>query len=276
MNTDETPLRTVEVGADVPGTPEQVWDAIATGAGIAAWFVPAEVEPREGGEIAYDFGGGMQGAGRVTAWEPPRRFAGEEEWPASDTRPAARLATEFLVESRAGGTCVVRVVSSVFASGGDWERELGSMEEGWQLYLGNLRRYLAGFAGRPTASISVMADTASGRDDAWADVAVALGAADAAAGSRVSTAGTEAPPLAGRVEQVVDSEHHRGLVLRLDEPAPGFALVLLFSWEGAWHVNVHAYLFGDEAAAVAERDAPAWRAWAAERFAAPAGSATGA
>ena len=30
---------------EVPGTPEQVWEAIATGPGITAWFMPAEVDP---------------------------------------------------------------------------------------------------------------------------------------------------------------------------------------------------------------------------------------
>jgi uncharacterized protein YndB with AHSA1/START domain len=33
--------RTIELEVEVPGTPEQVWEAIATGQGIAAWFVPA-------------------------------------------------------------------------------------------------------------------------------------------------------------------------------------------------------------------------------------------
>jgi hypothetical protein len=64
--------------------------------------VPAEVEGREDGTIAYDMGSGMEESGVVTAWDPPRRFAGEEEWQPDEVRPAARLATEFLVEARAG------------------------------------------------------------------------------------------------------------------------------------------------------------------------------
>ena len=34
--------RSVQVEVEVPGTPEQVWQAIATGPGVGAWFVPTE------------------------------------------------------------------------------------------------------------------------------------------------------------------------------------------------------------------------------------------
>ena len=48
--------RTVEHEIEVSGTPEQVWQAIATGQGITAWFVPTTVEERAGGAIELDFG----------------------------------------------------------------------------------------------------------------------------------------------------------------------------------------------------------------------------
>ena len=32
--------RSVQVEVEVPGTPEEVWQAIATGPGISSWFVP--------------------------------------------------------------------------------------------------------------------------------------------------------------------------------------------------------------------------------------------
>ena len=40
--------RSIEVEVEVPGTPEEVWQAIATGPGISSWFVPAEFEERDG------------------------------------------------------------------------------------------------------------------------------------------------------------------------------------------------------------------------------------
>src|SRR5919197_1107736 len=72
--------RSAEARLEVPGSSEEVWAAIATGPGMSAWFVPAEIEEREGGRIALDFGGGMEGGGTITAWEPPSRYVGQEHW----------------------------------------------------------------------------------------------------------------------------------------------------------------------------------------------------
>ena len=51
--------RSVQVEVEVPGTPEEVWRAIATGPGISAWFVPTRSEERQGGEVMSTFGPGM-------------------------------------------------------------------------------------------------------------------------------------------------------------------------------------------------------------------------
>ena len=39
---DASGRRSVEAEVEVPGTPEEVWQAIATGPGISSWFVPTE------------------------------------------------------------------------------------------------------------------------------------------------------------------------------------------------------------------------------------------
>jgi uncharacterized protein YndB with AHSA1/START domain len=261
----ENRIRSIEVEVEVPGTPEQVWEAIATGPGIAAWFMPAEVEGREGGTISYDMGSGMEEGGVVTAWDPPRRFAGEEEWQPQEDRPAATLATEFLVEARSGGTCVVRLVSSLFATGGDWEDELESMREGWQMFLGNLRLYLTHFAGERCSRIMASRPATGSMHDAWTELAGGLGITEAAEGERVAAAGG-APPLAGHVERVIEGAHHRGLTLRTDAPAPGVALVFVNTWRNSAYAHVHAYLFGEAAPAVVTRDEQTWREWLEQRF----------
>ena len=51
--------RSVQVEVEVPGTPEEVWRAIATGPGISSWFVPTRSEERAGGEVVSTFGPGM-------------------------------------------------------------------------------------------------------------------------------------------------------------------------------------------------------------------------
>src|SRR5262245_20583951 len=88
--------RSVQVEVEVPGTPEEVWQAIATGPGVSSWFVPTEVEERDGVPVAVTshFGPGMNSVAAVTAWDPPRRFAAESR----DLGPdAPAVATEWIV-----------------------------------------------------------------------------------------------------------------------------------------------------------------------------------
>ncbi len=40
--------RSVQVEVEAPGTPEEVWQAIATGPGISSWLMPAEFEEQDG------------------------------------------------------------------------------------------------------------------------------------------------------------------------------------------------------------------------------------
>ena len=67
--------RSIQVEVEVPGTPEEVWQAIATGPGVSAWFVPTRCEEREGGQVVSNFGPGMDVPATITTWQPPERFA---------------------------------------------------------------------------------------------------------------------------------------------------------------------------------------------------------
>ena len=75
---DDSGRRWVELEFVVPGTPEQVWDAVATGPGMGAWFTEATVDERVGGTVTFRFGGQGTSTGPVTGWDPPTRFAYEE------------------------------------------------------------------------------------------------------------------------------------------------------------------------------------------------------
>src|SRR6202163_461668 len=145
--------RSVQVEVEVPGTPEEVWQAIATGPGISSWFVPTEIQERVGGTVVSHFGPGMDSTATVTAWEPPRRFAAESGGFGPNAPP---LATEWVVEARSGGTCVVRVVHSLFASADDWDDELESVESGWPAFFRILRLYLTHFRGERCSTFQVM------------------------------------------------------------------------------------------------------------------------
>src|SRR5262249_39507806 len=115
--------RSVQVEVEVPGTPEEVWRAIATGPGISSWFVPTRSEERAGGEVVSNFGPGMDSPSTIILWEAPKRFVAEGSMGGSPT-----VATEWTVEARAGGKCVVRVVHSLFASTDDWGNQLDGLE----------------------------------------------------------------------------------------------------------------------------------------------------
>src|SRR5688572_33077398 len=71
--------RSVEAQVEVPGTPEQVWRAIATGAGVSSWFVPTHVEERAGGAVTSNFGPGMESVSTITRWEPPHLFVADSQ-----------------------------------------------------------------------------------------------------------------------------------------------------------------------------------------------------
>ena len=163
--------RAIDLDIEVPGTPEEVWEAVASGPGITAWFVPARVDGRLGGTCELDFGPGVGvETARITAWEPPRRLVAEV---AAEGRPA--FAMEWLVEARDGGTCVVRLINSGFGSGADWDAEYDATEAGWRLFLYNLRLYLTHFPGRRCSSVLVNGHADGPVDRAFGELAAALG-----------------------------------------------------------------------------------------------------
>ena len=74
MSTSPNVPYRLEFSVEVPGTPEQVWQAIATAKGMSAWFLPTEMEEREGGSLHFSMGPEMGSDGHVTGWDPPRRI----------------------------------------------------------------------------------------------------------------------------------------------------------------------------------------------------------
>lgn len=258
--------RSVDLEIEVPGSPEQVWDAIATGPGLSVWFVPCDVEEREGGTVTMHHGGGFDQTATVTDWDPPRRFAFETaEWQPSPEASAQTVALELLVEARAGGTCVVRLVNSGFGSDAAWDDQLESTRAGWLMCLRALRVYLTHFPGERSARFVAFGSTAGPKHRAWEALTGTLGLDAPAAGERVRVAAPDAPALAG----VVD---HAGpeMLLVLDEPTPGIGSVSAGGPGDLIYVSVSASLFGDEAPAAAARAQDAWQAWMDERFPMPA------
>jgi uncharacterized protein YndB with AHSA1/START domain len=262
--------RVYRAEVELTATPEEVWQAIATGPGNAAWMFPAEIEGRVGGTIVMHRGPyGGDATATVTAWEPPRRFAYEERMESPEGLVKEPWATEFLVEARGGGTCVVRVVSGFFRDGEGWEDMVELTGEGWRFILTVLRAYLAHFArpyaGLPTGALDVTGNTGeplAERSKVSAALLDAFGLTGAKAGDSFR-APEGAPPLAG----ILEAAEENGVLLRSSEPGPGVVEISTFSMDGATvTVNLSAHLYGPSAKEIAERDQPRWTGWLQERF----------
>ena len=261
---DASGRRYVEARAEVPGTPEQVWRAIATGPGISSWFVPSQVEEREGGTASANFGPGMESIATITEWDPPRRFALETK---DDMGPGSpTVATEWIVETLGGGSCLVRVVHSWFADSDDWDSQFDQHEQGWVSFFRILRLYLTHYRSDPSAAFQVMAMTGESVSQTWTTFTNELGLGDTAETQHVRTR-SGAPALSGRVEHAGPPEYPQELLLKLDEPAPGAAHMFAMALGPQTCLSMRVFFYGDRVAAVAAREEPRWQAWMNERFA---------
>ena len=264
LKKDDSGRRWVEMEFLVPGTIEQVWQAIATGPGMTAWFTPTTVDERVGGAISFDFGdencGEATSSGTVTAWEPPHRLAYEEYGWSGDAPP---VATEVVVTSHSGDRCVVRMVHSLFTSKDDWDDELESFETGWPGFFDVLRLYLTHFAGEPAAVVHAMVRHHGGQAETWKSLIGALDLAGANVGERRETS-SAAPRLAGVVEKVHQDSKSRDLMIRLDEPSDGIAVVGTCQMGDVASGIVSLFLYGANAAETAAAEQPKWGKWLAE------------
>ncbi|GAA3838160.1 SRPBCC family protein [Amycolatopsis tucumanensis] len=160
---------------ELPASPEEVWQAIATGPGMAAWFMPMEIDPD---------------SAQVAEWSPPHRlFVRTPEAPDGSTQ-----AFQYLIEGRDGGTSVLRFVHSGVL-GDDWDDEYeGMTSSGWDMYLFTLGEYLRHFRGRPATYAEAEAPAAGG----WDRLLRALGTARLGSPVKIDLPG--GPSLKGEVD----------------------------------------------------------------------------
>src|SRR5262245_57687700 len=160
--------RSVEAEVEVPGTPEEVWAAIATGQGMSSWFVPSTSDESVGGKTMNNFGPGMESVGTIKSWSPPKSFVAETE------EEPGTVATEWTVEACAGGTCIVRVVHRWFASTDDWDHQFEGHTYGWLAFFRILRQYLTHFPGQRCSAFQLAAFSKAPRRETWCSVMSSL------------------------------------------------------------------------------------------------------
>lgn len=165
-------------------TPDQVWQAIATGPGLEAWFMPMELPP--------------DGAG-ATVWDPPKHFA--TRTPVAED--GSTHAFDYVIEARDGGSTVLRFVHSGFL-GDDWDTEYEAMtSHGWDMYLHTLAQYLSYFPGRPATYVEAEGPPESAEAAAWPVLLRGLGLSGLVEpGEQVRLAPDGPAPIEGVVDYV--------------------------------------------------------------------------
>lgn len=241
------------VEVEVPGTPEQIWELIATGPGVETWFVPAEVDTGPGGRYVTHHGSFGASEGVISAWEPPYRIAYDEpDWQGPDT-PVPTWNTEILVEAASGDTCVVRLSSGFLAGGDGWHDDIDQTLGGWTDAFRNLSRYLTHFAGLGVTTLLVQQELPGTTSF---DVVAAAGLRAGLPGDVVASA-PPAPALSGVLEHLDDD----AVVVRTAEPVDGIAQLVTMRYGGQSLAMIHWYLYGEHGPAVRDRELPAWSAW---------------
>jgi uncharacterized protein YndB with AHSA1/START domain len=239
---------------EIEATPEQVWDAIATGPGIDSWFMgPHTVEPGEGGRMSLTIGDFSEHS-TITAWDPQKRLAYR-----SDTGPDGSFhAMEYLVEGRDGGSTVLRFVHNGIISD-DWGAEYEDMTGyGWTMYFHTLNQYLTHFGGHPGVYVSAEGPKVAEGVDSWTVLSEALGLPDSLEqGDKVHLTPEGLPPIDGVVDYAVPG--YRGLLGIRDAGT-------LYRFHGHGEqiaVGHHVFTQGADAAAVSKT----WRDWLARVYA---------
>ncbi|GAA3074036.1 SRPBCC family protein [Streptosporangium carneum] len=239
---------------ELDATPEQVWEAIATGPGMDSWFMGrSEIEPGEGGATRLTVGGQTEES-TVTVWEPLKHLA----YRTKEGEDGAFMALEWLIEGRDRGSTVLRLVQSGFLTG-DWEAEYEAMKTGWDMYLHTLAEYLAHFPGRPATVVSAMKFQAADQERAWAVLKDALGLTGTVAeGDRVSCAPDGLAPIEGVVDYAALPTF---LGVRTDDAL--YRFIHSGAERGDVVVLAH-HVFSDADEKTSER---AWQDWLARTFA---------
>jgi uncharacterized protein YndB with AHSA1/START domain len=234
-------------------TPEQVWEAIATGPGIDSWFMGhTEMEPGEGSPSRMTLLGYTQEA-TVTAWEPAKRFALRS----GDNPDGTFMAFEYLIEGREGGSTVLRFVHSGIL-GDDWAEQYDALKVGDGMYLRKLAAILKHFPGQVSAyNLFLPGPPVADQDAAWAAFTEAVGLTAAVTeGARTRLAVDGLAPADGVVEFV---SHPAFLGVRTNDGLYTF----IHGYQHAVVVEYHSFA-GD---ADQQQTEQAWQAWLTKSFA---------
>jgi uncharacterized protein YndB with AHSA1/START domain len=235
---------------DVPASPEQVWEAVATGPGMDSWFMGRnEVEPREGGTAKWSIGDFTMEA-TVTAWDPPQHF----QFRAPEAPQGAYHQFDYRIEPKDGGRTGVRYTHTGRLTG-DWEAEYEAMGEGDPAYIFKLVQYLTHFQGRFGVSIDAYGPNVPDEEQVMATYRTALGLGDSVGmGDKVQADLDGIGPVDGVVDFL--SRHFIGVLS--DDAIYRF----IHGFEGTTFAGHHLFASGT----IQKEAERAWSAWLGRLF----------
>ncbi|HVV18579.1 MAG TPA: SRPBCC domain-containing protein [Pseudonocardiaceae bacterium] len=236
----------------VDATPEQVWDAIATGPGVDAWFMGHSEFGTEVGARASMTMGGQTGHSTITAYEPGKRFA----YRGDDNPDGTFMAFEYLIEGRDGGSTTVRFVHSGLL-GDDWEAEYDALKHGDPMYLHQLAAYLKHFAGRTLKrSVFAVGPQEPDQQKVWSVFGDVLGLDGPIVEGAAVRLGVDGLERTDGVVEYVSTPHYVGV-----RNTDGLHL-LMHGYQNTVVVEVHGYTDGQ----AEDEQQAAWQGWLGTAF----------
>jgi uncharacterized protein YndB with AHSA1/START domain len=242
---------------EVDASPQQAWEAIATGPGLDSWFMGRnEIEPGKGGTGRWSIGGHTEES-TVTAWDPPSRFVST----GNEAPDGSFHQFEYRLEEREGGGTTIGYVHSGML-GGDWEAEYDAMSQGDPMYLHKLAQYLTYFPGRFATPVDAQGPKVAGAEQAMAAFERALGLnAEIGEGDVVRLTPEGLAPIEGVVDYV--SPNFIGV-------RSGDALYrFIYGFDGTVMVGHHLFADGADQARAEDE----WRTWLTRSFDDPGAAA---
>jgi hypothetical protein len=155
--------------ATVDATPEQIWDAIATGPGISSWYIGRTTLDHD--QVDTVFGDIRMPTATITTHTPPHHFA----YRTPTTADGRFAAHEYLIEGQDHAATVLRSVTSGFLPGDDWAAEYEAMQYGHQLFFHTLVQHLQHFPGRTATPVTAFGPPITDWPAAWTTLHKALG-----------------------------------------------------------------------------------------------------
>lgn len=155
--------RSIEKRLEIDAPPEAVWEALATGKGVARWFgFDARVDDHAGGEYFVSWGPECEGAWKIDALEPPRRLVLLDE----EFVPGMVQTMEYVLEADAGRT-ILRMTQSGIGADAKWDEMYDSMNRGWDVFMHTLRHSIERHPGEDRRLARARKKIALSRQEIW-------------------------------------------------------------------------------------------------------------